>query len=192
MVRIALILLFACLLNSCFVNRALNYPFRGKEIITSFSIDPNTSEVQTFEFDEIKTEKMFFQRYPPSPRTKNLGELKEYRRGPYQVSLCIDDTLEYYGDKFSGYSKNGVKVLVTLSVDGIEQQRVINDLDAFGVPCGIYNGWQIADFGFPGDFDINEKRKFLLSFQIIEDNKKYLAGVTNPKLVFSAGSGSVK
>ncbi len=194
MVRITLVLLFACLLNSCFVARALNYPFRGQEIITSFSIDPNTSEVQTFEFDEIKTDKIFYAGMKPSMfRTEMPDNPEEYRKGQYLTSLCVDDSIVHYSYELEGYIRNGVKVLVTLSVDGVEHPyKHVMDLSSSGFPCDKSNGWVIAYFSFPGDFDINQKRKFLLSFQIIEDNKKYLSSLTNPRLVFSAGDGSVK
>ncbi len=191
MVKITLILLFACLLNSCFVNRALNYPFRGREIIASFSIDPNTSEVQTFELDGVRTEKKHGRNR--CYHTNVGGQVEEICnkfKGPYQISLCIEDSLEYYryfeyyGD-FESYRKNGVNIIATLNTAGVEKKWSSGYLIGTGVACNKLRGWQLMYAQLPLDFDVNQK--VTISIQILEDRKKYLSSLKSLKLVFSAG-----
>lgn len=183
MVKWALSFLFCMLLDGCFVNQALNYPFRGQEIIASFPIDPNTMNKQDFELDGIRTEKTFIMQLPSNIRLVRQEELDTNKYlGPYGVSLCMDDSV-YEEARFD------VRIVVTLSSFEMEAQKDTNALHFTGVACD-HGGWSIGSFRLPRNFDLDQR--VIVSFQVLEDREKYLGMLTNPRLVVVAGRGSVK
>lgn len=164
MVKRVILFLVCCLLNSCFVNKALNNPFRYRESIASLPIDPDSRDVQTFVLDGIRTDARFY-----------LHD----SLGPYLIDICKDDTT---------YSENyHVKLLVTLSAGGMEPRtEVSTTLSYTGLGCD-YMGWEVASFFLPKDFDLDQK--VILTLQILEDKDDFFKTLTNPKLVLTVGSG---
>ncbi len=160
------VLAFFCMvLCGCFVNHLLNYPFRVKENIASLPIDFDGRDSLVFEFDNIKSDKIFYL-------------YRDNLQGPYSVDICTDDD---YIDNFN------VKITVTMIVGGIEHKTVNTCLFYGGAGCDAANGWTVGSFSLPKDFDRNQKLTIIL--QILEDKDEFLKKLKNPKLVLWAGTG---
>lgn len=160
------ILAFFCMvLCGCFVNHLLNYPFRLMENIASLPIDFDSRDSLVFEFDNIKSEKIFYL-------------YRQNLQGPYSVDICTDDD---YMDNFN------VKIIVTMIVGGIEYKEVNTRLFYGGLGCNA-NGWTVGSFSLPKDFNRNQKLTIIL--QILEDKDGFLKKLKNPKLVLWAGTGT--
>ena len=166
--KIATLMLLCTALSGCFVNHLLNYPFRSKEVIASLPIDPDSRDVQAFVLDGIRTDARFY-----------LHD----SLGPYNIDICKDDTVDSYNSH--------VKILVTLSAGGMEPRtKLRTKLFYTGVGCDGINGWNVASFLLPKDFDLDQK--VTLTLQILEDKDDFFKTLTNPKLVFWAGKGTLK
>lgn len=160
-----IIMAFFCMaLSGCFVNHLLNYPFRIMEKIASLPIDFESRDSLVFEFDNIKSDKIFYL------YLENL-------QGPYSVDICTDDD---YIDNFN------VKITATMIVGGIEHKTVNTCLCRGGQGCDA-NGWTVGKFSLPKDFDRNQKLTVIL--QILEDKDDFLKKLKNPKLCLWAGTG---
>lgn len=160
------ILAFSCMvLCGCFVNHLLNYPFRLMEKIASLPIDFDNGDSLVFEFDNIKSDKIFYL-------------YRQNLQGPYSVDICTDD------DYIDNYN---VKITATMIAGGIERKKVNTCLCRGGLSCEA-NGWTVAEISLPKDFDRNQKMTVIL--QIMEDKDDFLKKLKNPKLVVWAGTGT--
>lgn len=162
------ILAFSCMvLCGCFVNHLLNYPFRLMENIDSLPIDFDSRDSLVFEFDNIKSDKIFYL-------------YRQNLQGPYSVDICTENP----------YTANfNVRLSVTMIAGGIERKRVNIPLFYGGLGCDEANsGWTVGQISFPHDFDRNQKLTIIL--QILEDKDDFLKKLKNPKLVLWAGTGT--
>lgn len=165
LIKVVILTFFCTAISGCFVNHLLNYPFRLMENIAFLPIDFDSRDSLVFNFDNIKSDKIFYL-------------YRQNLQGPYSVDICTEDA---FIDNYN------VKITATMIAGDIERKKVNTCLCRGGGGCDG-NGWTVGHFSLPQDFDRNQKVTIIL--QILEDKDDFLKKLKNPKLVLWAGTGT--